>query len=346
MVSFLTSLLEGLFRNQIAALFFSLLLVTTVVLTPRLVASGLTNRGYVLLSTALLDKNEAVDPSNRSLIRQAQECWQSSLELVVANPSAWYGLGFALVVTGQYSDTLGIWQHSRFEGVDFINLGDAARRDGDYDMALTWYQQAVSIAPELADPWYYKGLAYESLGEWHQALEAMHQALEKSKHKTVGWSSIHYHIGSLAQRRLIPPDIRQALTAYETALALDDFTYDQEQTHVHFSLGEILQQTGRETEAIQEYEWVITHQPDHYWAYVQLGVLHWQYNKDLAQSEHMLSQAIRLAPDVKWAYRWLGSIYQQAGKTEAANDMYLRVLEIDSTDDLAQGQLYRIENEP
>jgi tetratricopeptide (TPR) repeat protein len=318
------------------------LLVSAAALGPRITASALTNKGYLVFSAALLEENEIASLANSAAVKSSQRYWEKSLELVSANPSAWRGLGWTYVTAGQYSSAVDAWQHGGFGAVDLISLGEVARSNNDYETALLWYQQAMDVAPELTDPWYYIGLAYVDMEKWKLALEAFQRGTEKINHKTIGPSSVYYRIGWLAQRHLDPPDINQAQSAYEMALAIDDFSSSEERTQVHFSLGEVLHQVGREAEALQEYEWVVKHQPDHYWAHIQLGVLYWQFERDLAQAERVLFRAMRLNPQKKWAYRWMGAVYQQSGRRELAIEMYFRVLEIDPRDEQIQIQLYQM----
>ena len=59
-----------------------------------------------------------------------------------------------------------------------VKSGKKYLDEGDYNNALSFFDQALSQDPTNADLWNYKGIALRSLGRYDEALECYNKSLE------------------------------------------------------------------------------------------------------------------------------------------------------------------------
>ena len=232
------------------------------------------------------------------------------------------------------------WRAARLTAESFIDRGEAVRRAHRDEEALVWYERAVMLAPELAEPWYYIGLAYEGMEAWEKALQSYSQGL--ALHPRSGMSSFYFRLGNVKHRYL--DDQQDAWTDYATALTTNDFYQEWEKAQTHYKRGELLYQWGQGEEAIEEFRRALDISPRHYWAHIQLGIAYWKTRGDARAAEAMFEEATRIYPNNKAAYRFLGDIHTAQGELIQARDAYLTVLSLDPSDKQVRDIVERIAN--
>ncbi len=254
-------------------------------------------------------------------------------------PSTWRVLGYMAHRVGDQETAVRAWKNSPAVVSELIAKGQAAQLANDQERALTWFNLVIRVTPELADGWFFQGLAQEAQGEWPLALESYATAVGRSDRLRVGYSDPYFRLararwqleGSTAQETILA-DLRQALDS-------DDFLGEWARAQTHYLRGLVLREMGRPDEATAEFDWVITHQPDDYWSRIQLGLLAWEADQDAQAAEAWLQAAAEIAPDNKWAYRYLGQIYEANDRLDQATAMYEQVLALDPNDAVATAYL-------
>jgi tetratricopeptide (TPR) repeat protein len=186
-----------------------------------------------------------------------------------------------------------------------IHRAETARLDKRYDEAMVWFQRAMRLEPDLADPWYYVGLLHEDQEQWHQALAAYEEALALGGFRNVGRSSPNFRMGLIYQRRLDPPLPQAALTAYQASLRVDDFSTQKEAA----------------------------------WAHARLGQSYYLVEKAAAKAEAEILLALEMAPRDKWLYFVMGDLYRAERQAAEAAAMYQQALEIDPDFEAVQRRL-------
>ena len=88
------------------------------------------------------------------------------------------------------------------------------------------------------------------------------------------------------------------------------------------------QQKGRLDEAEQHYRTLLAQQPRHADALHMLGVLYAQ-RRDFAQAQELIWQAITVNPDEAMFHNNLANVLVERGQPQAAEDMYVRAIELD-----------------
>tara|TARA_Y100000590_G_scaffold461932_1_gene624761 strand:+ start:485 stop:712 length:228 start_codon:yes stop_codon:yes gene_type:complete len=61
---------------------------------------------------------------------------------------------------------------------DFVESGKKHLDDGNYNEALSFFDQALSLEPNNPDFWNLKGIALRSLGRYDEASECYNKSLE------------------------------------------------------------------------------------------------------------------------------------------------------------------------
>jgi tetratricopeptide (TPR) repeat protein len=310
-----------------------LFLVSLAIKGPELLDLVWRNAGLVALAQTLVATPGEEEPLTAV---RAETRLRRAVTYVPEDHAAWRGLGFALAAQGRGDEAVTAWQTAGQMAEEFFQRGEQAHRLSRYEEALVWYTRAAAVAPDWWVPWYYAGLTYENLEKWDDALESFRQAEIRPDGKEDITGSLNYHIGRILQKYVEPPDLSTALNLYEAALTSDGFIQDWERVGTHYQRGNILRQQGRSQEAMQEFKWVISADPKHYWGHVWLGVVIWRDDGDFDKAEKYLKQAIALNPEEKMAHRWLGKIYQESGRLTDAADAFQQVLEIDPADEIAR----------
>lgn len=225
----------------------------------------------------------------------------------------------------------------------FLQRGHNAHKAQRYHLASQWYNLAMIDQPALGDAWFFMGKALAERGDVPGAIDAYEQAYLKSDFSDIGRSDILYQLAFIYENREGVLDLETALSIYEQALVLDEFSADDLTIQTHFRKAETLRSLGYREQALSEYEWVITRQPDHYWAHIRLGYMVWQHHHDLKQAEALFQRAVQISDEQKWAYQGLGRLYQESGQVGAATEMFQVVLRIDPQDQDALTQLEKLQ---
>lgn len=306
----------------------SLLVVAVVALRSSVLLGALWgNSGFVQFNHIL-----SQDISSTSLYSRTTAALQKATTYNQQRQSAWRALGYIAFLVGDEATAVRAWKNAPTMANEIIENGQVAQLADDQDAALSWFSLVTRIAPELADGWFFLGLAQESQGDWSLAVESYETAVSQPNRDRVGQSDPHFRLGR-ARWQVQGSEARDVVLAeLQQALEADDFGGDWARVQAHYVRGVVLMQTGQELEAATEFNWIIKHEPDDYWAHVQLGLLAWEVDQDATAAEAWLQEAVELVPNNKWAYRYLGAVYEATGQNDQAAAMYQRVLALDPND--------------
>lgn len=305
-----------------------------------LLSRGLANVGWLASARHLQAPTDPPDPPD--WLRPERLFRQAALQ----NPKnvlAYRGLGLALAMRDRDDQAVAAWRAAGNVTSELIQRSEQARRAERWDEALAWCQRAIALEPNFGDPWYCMGLAYAGTAQWVQAERAYERALQAEALAHVGRSSPHYRLGSIYLRHFEPTQLDAALRAYNTALALQDFTTELEAADAYHGRGVIYSRQGRPPrDSISEYQKALDLNPKHRWAHVRLAEALFEEHGEVGLAEDMIEQALALWPNDesrKWPYRVLGNIYIDAGLTDQAIAAYQEALHIDPDDEWVERAL-------
>ncbi len=187
---------------------------------------------------------------------------------------------------------------------------------GQQEEALTRYEEAIHLKPELARAHFNRGNILLDKGDAAGALAAYEQAV---KYKPDS-AAAHYNIGS-AHLQLGNP--REAMAACRRAIALKpDFT------DAHVSLGMALSQLGESREATNSYKRAAESRPDSADLHRTLG----RVMMESGQTEEAIASidtALALNPDDAQAHHSRGIALHGLGRFDEAISSYRRAVGID-----------------
>jgi len=69
--------------------------------------------------------------------------------------------------------------------LELVGKGKQNLEEGNYEMALSFFEQALLINPLDPDLWNFKGTALRSMGRYEEAIESFNKSLEiepRNKH--------------------------------------------------------------------------------------------------------------------------------------------------------------------
>lgn len=307
-----------------------------------LYGSGLLGKFYLDLGVLnLISVLFAPEQMNEARIADAEKNLRYALKYDNINhQTIWRSLGYISIAQGKEEQAIKTWRNAEGVAEEFVLRGEYAQKSGQYQEALKWYQWSAKIKPEWADPWYFIGLTYEDISEWQDALNAYAQINNDVIFTSIGRSSPYYRQGLIYQRREEPRQLESAMTAYEKAIEINNFSNNLEAANCHYERGEILRWTNEAPEEyIAEYQQAIKLNPHLASAYIYLGVAYYIKDGDAAKAEAEIRKALILDPQNQWAYYHLGEIYRQEENITEAVIMYKQALKNDPDFKIAQEKL-------
>lgn len=321
----------------LAAILTALLVMTTR--SPLFISALYANMGLLELNSAY---SKPV-PLPEQLLA-AQEAFTAKTNQIPNHPSAWAQVGLIYLFKGDVVLAEQAWGKSNLPTEELLQYALHAQNLDRPQIALQMYDIVAVLAPTYRDTWYYKGDILISQEEYQTAIEALKQGINGTIDGRFGISDFYLRLGEIYALHLAEADLQEAQTMYAQAIAIDDFQDSVKLIRTHFLNGEAFRILDQPTEAMAEYEIVLVHNPNHYWANVRLGLLLWQQSKVVEEAERLLLHAVATNPQEKGAYKGLGQIYFESGRLDTAQIMYEEVLNLDPTDQQAIKALVTLES--
>lgn len=308
-------------------------------------------RGSNILSTSwknigvLIYQQGPLNTINTESLISAKNYFLQAKTLNPQSPSISRWLGFTFTSLGLEIEAIDTWQPNSKQIYDeLIFIANRKRNCNQLNESLLWYDRAIQLEPDIGDPWYYKGLVYEKLSLYENSISSFWMGLDQPQLIGIGESNFYFRIGWTLSRnqegRIV--ELSDILNLYDTALDANAFSDEWTRIQTHFARGEVLSKLDRESEAIEEFEFVLSIDKTHYASRVQLGSLIWSEDQDAELAEQLFREAIEINPESKWAYRGLANLFFSTNKHTLAIQMYEKVLEIDPLDNFAILQLARL----
>src|SRR6266508_4550093 len=194
--------------------------------------------------------------------------------------------------------------------------GYAYSSSGDTTQALSDFDRAIQLHPNLPEAYINRGTIYKDKGEYDRAIIEYTQAIllspDVSDFYNVRGVGYHEH-----------GDYDSAIADYDQALRLQPNNID-----VYINRGASFRAKGDYDRAIADYDYALSINPNDALAYNNRGTAH--YNKsdyDIAIND--FNQAIRLDPELVAAYIGRGLVYDASGNYENAVADYTHAIELE-----------------
>lgn len=177
--------------------------------------------------------------------RQAEQKWQEAIANLETIPADCYVAQKSLEKLSAYrSNHAAIGKRVAIaqKAVNFSNQGAAKISEGDYKVAIQYFDQAIGLNPNLAEAYLGKGIALSELDKNQKAIEDYDRAVKFNPNLPQtyyyrGWS--RYQLGNEAQ----------ALADYDEAIRLEP-----DYAEAYLERGGLRYQAELEQEAIEDWE--------------------------------------------------------------------------------------------
>ena len=186
---------------------------------------------------------------------------------------------------------------------------------GQLDVAVTNYEEAISIKPDYAKAHFNLGGSLHELGQLKAAVKSYEKTLEIEP----GYAEAYNNLGNVFK------ELKQndaAVKSYKKALE-----FKPDYVEAQYSLGIMFQDLGQFEAAINCYEMVLAIKPNFTGVYNNLGNVYKELKQDDAAIESY-KKALEIKPDYVEAQYSLGILFQDLGQFEAAINCYEMVLAI------------------
>jgi tetratricopeptide (TPR) repeat protein len=222
-----------------------------------------------------------------SFWRDSETLWNHTLACTSRNNEAHNNLGLVLAGRGQIDEAITHFQKALEIKPDLVeahnNLGWALGRRGQVDAAIAHYKEALKIKPDDAETHNNLGNALAHRGQSGEAIAHYEEALKiKPDHELA-----HYNLGvALAGCG----QVDAAIAHFQQALKIKP-----DDVEAHNNLGIALARRGQVGAAIAHYEEALKIKPDDELAHYNLGLALSQQG-EYAAAIVQLREAIRLVP--------------------------------------------------
>ena len=221
--------------------------------------------------------------------------------------------------TACWRNSVSLWTHTLActsdNAVAQNNLGHTLFKMGDIDDALTHFQTALQIKPDLAEAHNNLGNALLKKGRVDEATAHFQKALQIRPAYAVARNN-------LGNALLQKGQVDEAMAQYQEALQITP-----DSTEVHINLGSALLQKGRVDEAMVHFQKALQITPDSAEAHNNLGIALLQKGRVDEAMVHFQS-ALQTNPDSAEVHNNFGNALLQKGRVDEAIAQYQKTLQI------------------
>ena len=221
---------------------------------------------------------------------------------------------------GYWRNSIALFDHSlqvRPSDAIHCNRGLAYDKLGNYAQAISDFGRAVEINPEYAEGYNNRGAVYDKLGNNRQAIQDFDKAIEMNPEYAEAYYNRGAVYGELGERR-------QAISDYDRAIEINP-----KFAEVYINRGAAYRELGDRRQAISDFDRAIEINPDYAKAYYNRGVVHYELG-DQRQAISDYDRVIEINPDHAKAYFNRGIAYGKLGYSGKAIEDLKRAAKFDS----------------
>ncbi|MFB2968094.1 tetratricopeptide repeat protein [Aerosakkonema sp. BLCC-F183] len=186
---------------------------------------------------------------------------------------------------------------------------------GDFQGAITSYDKALAIQPDLHEAWCNRGMALVKLGRFEEAIASYDKALAIQPDFHQAWYNRGNVLGKLER-------IEEAIASYDKALAIQP-----DKHNAWINRGEALYNLGRFEEAIASYDKALAIQPDFHLAWYNRGNALYNLGR-FEEAIAFFDKALAIQPDYLQAWNNRGLALGNLGRFEEAIAFFDKALAI------------------
>jgi FKBP-type peptidyl-prolyl cis-trans isomerase 2/TolA-binding protein len=198
----------------------------------------------------------------------------------------------------------------------YYNIGVIYQEKGIFDKAIFSYKLALSYKYDYTEAYHNIGVIYWKLKNFEEAISNLMYAINFNPFHALSY----YHLGVIYQEL---GQIKKATNLYERALQIDPTL-----SSAYFNLGVIHQDKEEYDFAIERYKKALEYSPENFGAYNNLGLCYLE-NENLDDAMASFQKSIELKPDFAEAYSNIGNVYHNKLMLDEAINMYKKAIDID-----------------
>ena len=196
--------------------------------------------------------------------------------------------------------------------------GTFYKSNGQLDLAVTKFKQALILDPNYAEVHYNLGVTLRELGQIEEAIKSYKNALRiKNAHPNA-----HYNLGNAL---LILKQYDDALEHFKSAVV-----FNPKFAQAYNNLGILNKQLGKDLEASKNFDKALSIKPNYAEAMNERGVIYQNFG-DLKSAIKYYQKSLEINPKLADAYNNIGLAEKELNKTDNAIKSFEKALSIDPT---------------
>ncbi len=200
----------------------------------------------------------------------------------------------------------------------YYQQGNALREQGKFAEAITAYNQAIQLKPDLAEAYNNRGLVKDDLGDKKAAIEDYNQAIKLQPNWALVYSNRGFANDELGNTKAALEDFNQAIK------------FKPDLANAYNGLGTVHYKLGDKKAALEDLSQAIKLKHDYAEAYVNRGSIHYELgNNKVALEDFNQAIKLKLKPAIAYlAYNGRGNVRLGLGEKKAALDDYTQVIQL------------------
>ena len=219
--------------------------------------------------------------------------------------------------TTESQTSSGISEDSSSKDRQYLEMGMAAAKEQNWQLASQYYQQAIKLNPLNWSAYHQLGEVFQAQQQWSQATKCYQQTIAINPES----SGSYYSLGKI-QVKL--GQWQSALKCFQKAAKVEPNNAD-----IQHNLGEVFTHETMWVDARAAYQKAIAINPDNSWSHNNLGYTLLQLEQ-WQQAADSFRQAIKLKADFAWSHYNLGEALSQLGQWDEALSCYQSAQNLDS----------------
>lgn len=185
----------------------------------------------------------------------------------------------------------------------------------DYTLAREYFMKAIGLQPVYPQSYFHLGISYLETGDTARAIQSLQTAAQQDER----FLDAFVILGSLFE----PKDPGIASAYYQNAIRIDSAN-----VQLRYNLGMLLQETGNDSLAEDQYLRILSIDSSYFPASYNLGYIHLVNHEDYAAAIRYFDLTLRLNPSYVDAIYNRGLCYEILGEKDKARSDYREALRI------------------
>lgn len=234
--------------------------------------------------------------------------WAIFLEMNGENLKAAIAFEFA----GEYDKSISLGGTYK----SFLEKGNNYVVNGDYEVAIGYYNKAIELSPNFFEGYRRIAIAYMNVNKYDKALECYQKVIELNP----DFPEIYNNVGNTYMKK---NEYYKAIEYYKKAIEKKNDYYE-----AFKNIGLAYKNLKNYDEAIKYYKKAIEIKPDYYTAFNNMGIVY-SNMKEYDKAIECYERAVDIEPSYYFAYNNIGLAFGNKKEYDKAIEYYKKALELE-----------------